>query len=687
MKFCCLDFEYNQSKHEHPRILCVAWSVDSETIQSAWLDDDPTAFRKKLKELIAEDYIFVAYQAIAEARCFLGLGIDPTKVKWIDLHLEDKQITNSFNRWGYGKQLVKANKNSDAKIKTTHNINKYDIRLDARLEKLDRSKPQRNLAAFVYRLTGELIDTQEKKDTVGLIVSRDDGEFTEDEKKKILKYCESDIAYLRTCLEKIFLFYRDYFKVSNSTIFSWMLKRGEFAAHSAVIESRGHPVAVDDFLKFNTVSAEILKECQLDIMRQFPGDYCPFKQKQTGKYKGDVSMNLKNIAAWIKEKSGHYDDWLRTEKGNISVTKEEAWRKFYAFKHLYPEGNYAAQLLRYNSVKRSLNGFMPGSKRSILDSFSDRDGRVRYYANIYGSQTGRSQPGSTDCLALKARWARVLINPNSPGRVICGIDYSSQEILIQAILAGDEALYDSYASGDVYLDFGKRVGEIPKQGTKKTHGDLRDIFKVVVLSSMFGMGAKSQSIKLTNDLGKPFQEHEAQRLIDMFKNTYWKTAEWRERLMHKYNAKGYLMLPSGWALGPDNKADTSVKNFPVQGGGSDILREAVKLSHADNLRIVLTLHDALYQESATFDAENEMHRLDKAMKQAFINVMQHDWAKAIRTDSQIWGDDIDIPGAKCQPRYIDEGSFRDLLFFGKHFFKLSTLKEVTDWVRGQGWID
>lgn len=699
MNYCYLDFEYTgASQNKHPRLLCVSMKLsDKPALKTWWLDGEAEHFNEAIKWTMKHGYTFVSYNVIAEARCFLALGINPTKLNWIDLHLEDKQITNSFDKWGYGKQLI------DGKVVQTSNIGKWDYEADeAYFKGVNRSKPQKNLGAFVYRTTGQLIDSKEKKDTLALILGQDD--YNDAEKDQIMRYCESDIEYLEHGLEAVLQIQMRRLKRTEPQALAAMLKRGEYAAHSAIIESRGHPVAAEELIKFQEVSGDILRDVQKDIASQFPGEYCPFvevtkvfrdengkmekdengknRRVGTGVWKADLSA----ISNWIKKESGYYDKWKLTDKGNIRVIAEESWREFFSYKNNYPSGNYAAQILRFNSVRRSLNGFMPGSKKSILGSFSRRDSRVRNYANIYGSQTGRSQPGSTDTLSLKARWARVLIQPNEPGRIICGIDYSSQEILIQAILSGDENLFKAYASGDVYLYFGKLAGVIPKDGTKKSHSLQRNLFKTIVLGKSFGMGLGRLRHSLSQVSGRDFGAEEVLKFDNYYNQAFSTYVSWRSKIINRYNAAGFLELPSGWALGPDNKSETSVKNFPVQGCGSDVMREAVKLCHEAGLEVIFTLHDALYIELDLPGAAETIEKFGQLMIQAFANVMQHKWAKEVRVDAQAWGlPDLEIAGVKCQPRYIDEDSSRDLLFFGKNFMSKDSYDSVKKYCEAQGW--
>ena len=55
------------------------------------------------------------------------------------------------------------------------------------------------------------------------------------------------------------------------------------------------------------------------------------------------------------------------------------------------------------------------------------------------------------------------------------------------------AMQDAYGSGDPYLWLAKAGGFAPADATKRTHGELRDTFKVVYLAANYGMGERSLS--------------------------------------------------------------------------------------------------------------------------------------------------------------------------------------------------
>ena len=59
---------------------------------------------------------------------------------------------------------------------------------------------------------------------------------------------------------------------------------------------------------------------------------------------------------------------------------------------------------------------------------------------------------------------------------------------------------------------------------------------------------------------------------------------------------GFVITPDNWSMFTGwHTRETTIGNFPMQGGGSTILREAVKLLAQENdIEFVCSHHDALY---------------------------------------------------------------------------------------------
>ena len=153
------------------------------------------------------------------------------------------------------------------------------------------------------------------------------------------------------------------------------------------------------------------------------------------------------------------------------------------------------------------------------------------------------------------------------------VDWSQQEFGIAASLSGDAAMMDAYRSGDPYLAFGKQAGRIPADGTKRTHGAERELFKACVLGVQYGMGPS----RWPGRIGKPTAY--GRELLRLHRETYPRFWRWSD------GAESHAMLLSrlhtvfGWTVrvGPDANP-RSLRNFPCQANGAEMLRLACCLA-------------------------------------------------------------------------------------------------------------
>ena len=674
MIYCYIDFEFNQTKEARMNVLCVAYQIWSghEMIDSnkMWLKDpvQRSLFADTYMNLVEKgekEVVFVAYAAQAECRALLSLDL-PIDVRWLDLYLEYRMLLNNNYEYMYGKQYIKG------VVKRTYPpVPKYErTEEDA---SMDTQKPEYGLAAACYKLLGKIIDTDHKTAMRDLIISNAD--FDEKDIENILAYCESDIAYLRALhIEFRKAFRKLYVGFDKKTYITESFKRGDYARLTAVMEAAGYPIDVEATRNFASSVPDILHDVSTEINELFP-KIAPFELAKNGKY----VRKEKKIRDWIEAQN--FPNWMPTATGKPSLSLD-AFTRYYSFSHDYPTDNFGAQMVRFLKLKQSLNGFLPPAKgkKSFWD-YVGSDGRVRPYMGIYGSQTARSQPAATGFIPLKAAWMRSLIRPKM-GRAIMSMDYSQQEFLIAAILSKDKNMVKAYLSGDVYLHTAKLAGAVPKQGTKKSHVRERDLFKSTVLGIQYQMGAQGLANKISNDTGEKCSVERAEELIDSYRESYPDFEDWRNEIIRDYRSQGYLKLPCGWTIWGDNPNMRSVGNFPIQGAGSSVMREAVRRLSKQGICVIYTLHDAIYIE---FDQGEEMFHMGAlyfAMQQAFQKTL--DTKIEIRLDPALWGpgydgkrefklEDMSVVG---KPVYIDPRSYRDYMKFYPYFFKKDDIKAL-----------
>ena len=671
-KYCYIDFEYRRSNEEKLDLVSVSFKPSHEKQQTFWLFEfefEKRCARSELQRLAKKGYIFVAWAVTAEASSFLSMNIDPVKCQWIDLYLEYRCLTNHNDNFMYGKQLI------DGREKVTKRPKSKWEMTEKERDKANGSKPQHNLAAGCYKILGKKIDTDFKDAVRDIIINGTDEQIIE-AKDEILRYNESDIQYLPELLDGIRKEYGRLLRHDKGqleTLRDEMLRRGDYAARTAIMERRGYPIDYQRTLNFSRSVNDILWSLQHEINELFP-KISPFSKKRDRTF----SWSHVRTRQWIaKLPKDIRDNWLRTEKGAYSL-KLDAFKEHFNYRHDYPKDNFGAQMVRYLSTRRNLNGFLQSDtakKKGTFFDYCGSDDRVRPYFGIYGSQSARSQPKATGFLFLKSAWMRGLCTPMS-GKAIAGIDYKSQEFLIAALLSKDENMINAYKSGDPYFYLAKLAKAVPWDSTKDQYPEERAIFKVVTLALQYGMGPVSLANELTQKLGKPFSKAKAKALINLFNRSYHKHFKWKELEYRKYLKRHYSKLPCGWYMWGDNSNEKSAKNFPVQGIGSTVMRRAVTLAQDSGLDVIFTLHDAIYIE---YDSNNPsaIDLLGRCMHKAFqdsFDVSIRDHAD-IGLDANTWSPDFSDTywdwsfngKVKVQNKYIDERAVNEYETFSKYF--------------------
>lgn len=488
----------------------VAFSLvfeDGRPPQGFWLDKDDgekARLKKTLLELRDDDYVFVAFNVVAEATSLISLRIDPTKCRWIDIQAEYKMLLNHNHRFAYGDQLIKGVKKTTRPPKSKWEQTEED-------KKDASNKPEKSLVACTYKLLGIDLNLAHKNEMRDLIISCPDV-WTDEDKKAVLDYCVSDSEILPKLLHKILEIYRECpARHSGAYKTESILWRGESVARAAWIEKTGYPVNREKVENFSRAVPGILASLAEEINTLFPEERIFVFDKKTGAHTMKQAPLKRHIESLPQK-----DRWLKTETGQLSIALE-AWERHFHFKHEYPKDSIPAQIIRFLRTKQNLNGFLPKPKnagrerRSFFDYYGD-DGRARCYLNPYGSQSSRFQPPATGFIPLKSAWMRSLIEPKD-GFAIASIDFASQEFLISALLSKDKKMYESYTSGDPYLAFAKLAKAVPPDGTKHSHPVERLRFKSTCLAA--------GSLVRVKDFGYlPIEEITEQHLV-------WDGEEWR----------------------------------------------------------------------------------------------------------------------------------------------------------------
>jgi DNA polymerase-1 len=253
---------------------------------------------------------------------------------------------------------------------------------------------------------------------------------------------------------------------------------------------------------------------------------------------------------------------------------------------------------------------VPLSPLRLSDLTIGADGRNRSSLCAFRSKTGRNQPSSTRFILGTERWIRGLIRPES-GRAVAYVDWVQQEFGIAAALSEDPAMIDAYRSGDPYLKFAKQAGLVPPDGTKATHGPVREQSKGCVLGSLYGLGERSLALRI----GQPVAW--ARQLLRLHRQTYAKFWAWSDGVEHHAMLLNRLHTVFGWTVhvGPDANP-RSLRNFVCQGNGAEMLRLACCLATERGITVVAPIHDAVMVEGPADAIDEVVARTRDAMAEA-----------------------------------------------------------------------
>ena len=399
------------------------------------------------------------------------------------------------------------------------------------------------------------------------------GPWTPEEQTEILSYCESDVAALGRLFECMRL----------DLDLPRALLRGRFMVAAARMEHIGMPIDSECLALFRD---ELGK-----IQDQLIG-----RSTRTTAFLRDALSRRTGGKCWLMEKG---IAWPRLPSGSLALD-DDTFREM---------ARVDPRVAPMRELRVSL------SQMRLGDLAVGLDGRNRCLLSAYRARTGRNQPSNTKFIFGPAVWLRGLIRPE-PGYGLAYIDWAQQEFGIAASLSGDEAMIDAYESADPYLSFAKQAGAIPKHGTKLTHGNVREQFKACALAVQYGMEARS----LAQRIGQP--EATARELLRLHHQTYPKFWRWSDAAVDFAMLHGYLYTVYGWTIrvGPEVNP-RSLRNFPMQANGAEMLRLACCLATERGIRVCAPIHDAILIEAPLDDLEATVEATRLAMAEASAVVL------------------------------------------------------------------
>ena len=293
-------------------------------------------------------------------------------------------------------------------------------------------------------------------------------------------------------------------------------------------------------------------------------------------------------------------------------------------KKLIPYHPIIEDILDYRQMTKLKSTYADG-----LPKAADERGRIHSAFNQTGTATGRLSSAEPNLQNIPIRTSegrefRKFFIPQSEDYVIIDADYSQIELRILAHIANDEAMINSFISGeDIHTATAARVfGVSPSEVTS----ELRKRAKAVNFGILYGMGEYS----LSEDLGISMSQ--AKKYIASYLAGFPNVSSYLDEIKATAKRDGYVTTLFGRRrriaeLASSNKnlqhfGERVAMNSPIQGTAADIIKIAMinvsKALKAENIdaRLILQVHDELLIEAHKDCADRAYDILKESMEKA-----------------------------------------------------------------------
>jgi len=607
MNFLYLDFEYiSEINHTYQHLICcsVLFKGEGSTFDLRYSSEDFECF---IKNIDLETTIFCAYaitHAEVTAMCQIFDREFMLKTKWICIWTEFKMLALTHSDFFTSSTgLLSAIKTLG--LEQSYNVQKNDTRDLILFSETERSKSEKDRK---------------------LRIETDEFSYTDKEFITIKEYCEADVIILDKLLYKI----HEAFSLSNVNVtLDEMVYRGYhcLCAGISFYYHKGYPVDVEKvhavFENIPAIKLHIQKLCN----------------EQTGfeiyeaKYKGPVNskefshyqFSMKNLTSYLESKE-LLSVWDRTDSGMLKLEND------YLDKMLSSYKTIITPIYNSRTTIRQLNS-------TDLRKLITNEGFIKSTSWTFNQKTSRSSPKPKLGFLLNlCPWLRQLIHPKE-GRALVSIDFKSQEVLIAALLSKDESMLEDYMT-DIYIGQAIKTGFAPEGATKKSHPELRNAFKPIVLGTNFGMQAKSLSIHffaMYEKLGDPVSMKmalvKAKRFLEAHTRAYRVYHKWLRQLLKESRINKHFKTLDNYYYFVDKTArDTQLQNVPCQSNGAAMMRMAFNACVKRGIDVI-SLHDALIFECAEEDALKNAKIVSELMCRSSAILLGSDYMK---TDTKIF---------------------------------------------------
>lgn len=411
--------------------------------------------------------------------------------------------------------------------------------------------------------------------------------------EQILDYCQSDVDALVRLLQAM----------APNIDLPRALLRGRYMAAASSMEHAGVPIDVP--------TLELLRRRWDDIQDKLIAAIDADFHVHEGR-----TFKVQNFARLLAER---HIPWPLTEGGHLALGDDTFRQQAKAYPFLSPLRELRSAL----------------SDLRLNDLAVGHDARNRAILSAFRARSGRNAPSNSKFIFGPSVWLRGLIKPPL-GHGVAYIDWRQQEFGIAAALSGDAAMLQAYLSGEVYLTFGKQARLVPDNATKETHGPQRELLKQCVLGVQYCMGAQSLALRI----GQP--EIVARDLLRAHHTTYPRFWQWSDAAVDTAMLTGSLHTVFGWRIRVGSNPNIrSLRNFPMQGNGAEMLRIACCLGTERGIEVCAPVHDAVLICAPLEQLEADIAAMRSAMAEA---------SRAVLDGFEL---DTDVHVVRFPDRYMD----------------------------------
>ena len=254
------------------------------------------------------------------------------------------------------------------------------------------------------------------------------------------------------------------------------------------------------------------------------------------------------------------------------------------------------------------------------------DGRNRAQLWAFGAKTERNAPGASQYVFGPAKWLRFLITRRQGTHWCIEITASKRSGLLRCCL-GTSALLQACESGDVYLGIAAQLGFLNEGMNAAERKAVRTLFKTVVLGIQYGLGYRSLAVRTGLSLS------EAAEILARLRARFSRFEDYGQGVSDHAGLCLEIRTALGWWMQcPSGINPRTVRNFPIQSTGSEILHVACILAERRGIEIVAPVHDAVMAEGPADQVEELSTALDRVLGDAAAIILR---GYRLPTDCQV----------------------------------------------------